>query len=177
MRTTLMRSATWDAKLGPMRRLDVRNGGYAIASWRTRRMLVAVEAIVGVGALYGGFELLRDAEGFGAKRAWLAGSVFPDYTVPGLVLIVVIGGGMLTAAVLTAFAGRYAAVSALTMGVVLLCWGTVETLTLGLVGGAQLTLLSSFVVAPGVALTLIGARGLRGARRLRGRAPLSSRQG
>jgi hypothetical protein len=156
-----------------MRRLDDRNRVSGIATWRTRRLLVAVESIVGLGALYGGVELLRDAEGFGARRAWLAGSVFSDYTIPGLVLAVVIGGGMLAAAVITALAGRYAAVSALAMGLLVLCWGTVETLTLGLVGGAQLTLLSTFVVAPGVALTLIGARGVRRSRR-RGRGQLGS---
>jgi hypothetical protein len=160
-----------------MRGLDDRNHLHGIASWRTRRLLVAVEAIVGLGALYGGVELLRDAEGFGAKRAWLAGSVFPDYTIPGLVLAIVIGGGMLSAAAITAFAARYAAESALAMGFVILCWGTVETLTLGLVGGAQLALLSAFVVAPGVALTLIGVRGVRRSRaRGRGRAPASRRR-
>jgi hypothetical protein len=92
-----------------MRPLDDRNRVRAIASWRTRRLLVAIESIVGLGALYGGVELLRDAEGFGARRAWLAASGLPDYTIPGLVLAVVIGGGMLTAAAITAFAGRYAA--------------------------------------------------------------------
>jgi hypothetical protein len=86
-----------------MRRLDDRNHARGIASWRTRRLLVAVESIVGLGALYGGFELLHDAEGFGVKRAWLAGSVFSDYTIPGLVLAVVLGGGMLAAAAITAF--------------------------------------------------------------------------
>ena len=109
-------------------------------------------------ALYGGYGLLHDAEGFGAKQAWLEGSVFPDYTVPGVVLAVVIGGGMLAAAAITAFAGRHASVAALVMGIVILGWGVVETLTLGLVGGAQIALLWAFVVAPGVALTLIGAR-------------------
>jgi len=123
-----------------------------------------MEAIVGLGALYGGFELLHDAEGFGVKRAWLAGSVFPDYTIPGLVLAVVVGGGMLAAAAVTIFEGRHTAAAALAMGFVLLCWGIVETVTLGLVGGAQIALLSAFVVAPGVALTLLGARALRTSR-------------
>jgi hypothetical protein len=130
-------------------------------SRRTRQVLVTIETIVGLGALYGGIGLLRDADGFGAKRAWLDGSVFPDYTVPGLVLAVVIGGGMLAAAAITATASRSSAPWALAMGLVLLSFGTVETLTLGYVGGAQVALLAAFVVAPGVALSVVGARGLR----------------
>ena len=135
--------------------------GHVIPSLRTRRLVAGIEAIVGLGALYGGFELLHDAEGFGVKRAWLAGSVFPDYTIPGLVLAVVVGGGMFVAAALTLVGGRHTATAALAMGLVLLCWGIVETVTLGPVGGAQIALLSAFVVAPGVALTLFGARVFR----------------
>lgn len=131
---------------------------HVIPNMRTRRLVAGIEATVGLGALYGGVELVHDAEGFGAKRAWLAGSVFPDYTIPGFVLAIVIGGGMLVAAALTLVGGRYTAAAALAMGLVLLCWGTVETVTLGLVGGAQIALLSAFVVAPGIALTLFGAR-------------------
>ena len=47
------------------------------------------------------------------------------------------------------------------MGVVLLLWGLVETVTLGWLGGAQLVLLTAFVVVPGIALTVTGGRALR----------------
>ena len=47
------------------------------------------------------------------------------------------------------------------MGVVLLLWGLVETVTLGWLGGAQLVLLTAFVVLPGIALTVTGGRALR----------------
>lgn len=127
-------------------------------------MLACIEVLVGIGAVYGGVELLRDADGFGVEQSWLAGSVFPDYTIPGLVLAIVIGGGMLGAAATTLRAPRHTTTAALAAGVVLLCWGTVETITLGLVGGAQIALLSAFVVAPGVALTLFGVRAIRSAR-------------
>jgi hypothetical protein len=138
--------------------------GHVIPNLRTRRLVAGIEAIVGLGALYGGIELLHDAQGFGVKRAWLAGSVFPDYTIPGLVLAIIVGGGMFVAAALTLVGGRHTTAAALAMGLVLLCWGMVETVTLGLVGGAQIALLSAFVVAPGVALTLFGARVFRTSR-------------
>ena len=60
------------------------------------------------------------------------------------------------------FAERYAAPrAALRMGAVLLLWGLVETVTLGWLGGAQLVLLTTFVVVPGIALTVTGGRALR----------------
>ena len=103
--------------------------------------MAAIELIVGLGALYGGYGLLTDPEGMGAKQSWLDGSVFPDFTIPGLFLLIVIGGGMLVAAAAAMFSERYAAAAAATMGAVLLLWGLVETVTLGWLGGAQLVLL------------------------------------
>ena len=47
------------------------------------------------------------------------------------------------------------------MGAVLLLWGLVETVTLGWLGGAQLALLTTFVVVPGIVLTVTGGRALR----------------
>ena len=75
-------------------------------------VVAAIEFVIGMAAVFGGYGLLSDAEGLGAKQAWLDGTIFPDYTVPGLFLLVVIGGGMLCAAVLTVVAERYARVAA-----------------------------------------------------------------
>jgi hypothetical protein len=61
---------------------------------RRRWTIAAFDAWVGVGALFGGYGL-ADAEDLGVKDAWLEGTPFPGYRVPGLVLLVVIGGGML----------------------------------------------------------------------------------
>ena len=124
-----------------------------------RRTVAAVELIVGLGALYGGIGLL-DPEGMGARQAWLDGSIFSGFTIPGLFLLVVIGGGMLLAAAMATFTARYGALAALIMGSLLLTWGLVETITLGWLGGAQLVLLGVFVVAPGIALTVVGGRAL-----------------
>ena len=111
------------------------------------------------GAIYGGIGLLADPEGLGARRQWLEGSPFHDFTVPGIVLLVVIGGGMLVAA-MCALADSHAAAGAAGMGCVLLVWGVVETLTLGLLGGAQLVLLALFVVLPGLCMLGLGGAAL-----------------
>jgi hypothetical protein len=123
--------------------------------------VAAIEAIVGAGGIFGGYSLLSDAEGLGARQSWLAGSPFPDYTIPGLVLLVVIGGGMLAASAVTLLARRHASVAALCMAPTLILWGAVETLTIGWRGMAQLGLVAAFVAVPALALALYGARALR----------------
>ena len=115
-------------------------------------MIAGVELVVGLGAVFGGYSLLSDAEGLGAKQAWLEGSVFPDYTVPGVVLLVVVGGGMLTAAAVTLFAPVYSRLAAGAMAVTLVVWGVVETVTLGWRGTQQLVLVAAFVVVPALVL-------------------------
>ena len=112
-----------------------------------------------MGAVFGGYGLLSDAEGLGAKQAWLDGSVFPDYTVPGLFLLIVIGGGMLSAAAITVFALRRARIAAGVMATVLALWGVTETVTIGWRGWQQIVLVGAFVVAPAVILALFAARG------------------
>ena len=65
---------------------------------RVRLALVVLELFVALGAVAGGIALLRGTFTRGIPVAWLAGTPFSDYTVPGLVLAVVIGGGMILAA-------------------------------------------------------------------------------
>ena len=129
---------------------------------RARWGIAGVEIVVGVGAVFGGYSLLSDAEGLGAKQAWLEGSVFPDYTVPGVFLLVVIGGGMLAASGVTILAPAYAAWAAGMMAAVLAAWGLIETLTIGWRGMLQLVLVGAFVAAPAL---LLGAFSVRSRRR------------
>jgi hypothetical protein len=129
---------------------------------QTRWGIATVEIVVGVGAVYGGYSLLSDAEGLGAKQAWLEGSVFPDYTVPGLFLLVVIGGGMLAAATVTILAPAYAARAAGITAAVLVAWGSIETVTVGWRGMPQLVLVGAFVAAPALLLGVFSTRSLRG---------------
>jgi hypothetical protein len=106
-----------------------------------RRLVAACQAFIGVSALGGGYAVLGDAEGMGLSPEWLAGSPFADYRVPGLFLMVVLGVGMLAAAVLTLRGHRLWPAVALAMGVVLGAWLAVETAIIGLRGGPQVVLL------------------------------------
>jgi len=129
---------------------------------RTRTATIAVASLVGVGALYGGWGLLTDAERLGARKSWLDGSPFPNFIIPGLVLGIVIGGGMLATAAMAARRSRLAGVAAFVMGATLLAWGLTETLTIGYRGAAQVVLITFFVLGPALLLLGVGWRaGLR----------------
>ena len=128
--------------------------------FRERLLLAAVELFLGVGALYGGIELLTDAVGFGLKEAWLDGTPFPDYMIPALFLLVVIGGGMLAAAAIALAGSKRAAAAALGMGVVVLAFLVIETVSIGYHGATQLPLLVTTAVAA-AALVIFGARAIR----------------
>lgn len=138
---------------------------------RLRIAVAATACCVGVGAVFGGYGLLSDAEGLGARRVWLAGSPFHDYTVPGVVLLGVIGGGMLLTAALILARRRIAGHAAVVMAGALSGWGAVETAVIGYRGWPQLLLLGLFVIAPAALLSLFA---VRSARRPRQRTSVSA---
>ena len=123
-----------------------------------RWSVAGLAGVVGVGALYGGVGLLVDAEALGAEPSWLEGTPFPDYRLPGVVLLVVIGGGMLATAFASLRRSRFTGLAALVMGFTLLVWGDFETVTIGYQGAGQLVLLGLFVVGPALPLIAIGRR-------------------
>ena len=122
--------------------------------------VAAVEIVVGVGAVFGGYSLLTDAKGLGAKQAWLDEVSFPT-TLSGMVLLVVVGGGMLAAAMVTILAPRYAARAAGAMAAVLVAWGSIETVTIGWRGMSQVVLLGVFAAAPAFLLGVFSVRSRR----------------
>ena len=69
-----------------------------IRGWR-RATLVALDGLLAVSAIGGGLALLSHWIEFPAE--WLDGSPFSDYTVPGLALTLLVGGGAFAAAVAT----------------------------------------------------------------------------
>ncbi len=123
-----------------------------------RIALVVVELIVALGAVYGGVMLLADADRLGADPVWLEGSVFSDFTVPGLFLLLVVGGGMLAAATAAALRPSLAGLLAELMALVLIVWGFVETITIGWQGTGQLVLVAMFVVLPSLLMLVLGSR-------------------
>ena len=129
------------------------------ARWRPTRAeaakLATLEMLMAAGALYGGRELIHDAAGFGVRDEWLRFGIFSGYTIPGVILIVAVGGTMLVAAAL-AVARRPAAFPAASIaGGTLLVFLAVETVLLGYHGAQQLWLLI-VCGATGAALVVLG---------------------
>ncbi len=91
-----------------------------------RVVVLGLEAAVGVGALYGGVSLLTDT--WQLPSEWLAALPFEGWTVPGLLLIVLIGVPGLVGAALEASARRWVVPWSLAYGVGLMAWIGVQVL-------------------------------------------------
>lgn len=101
----------------------------------TRRLLGSLLMFGALNAAAGGVYGVTGAEA--VPPEWLAGSPFTSYLVPGLVLLVVVGGTLLYAAIgvfRKAPDGRGRAVAA---GVILLGWIVVQVAIIGYVSWLQ----------------------------------------
>ena len=88
-------------------------------------------------AFGGGYYGLSGAPG--VPTEWLEGSPFPDYFVPGLILLVVVGGSLLVAAIAVLAAWRIARVAAFAAGLVVLAWLVAQMAIIGYVSWMQPT--------------------------------------
>ena len=59
---------------------------------------IALTGFIGLTAIAGGVAILAGAEDF--PMEWLEGSIFEDYTIPALILSIVVGGSALVATIL-----------------------------------------------------------------------------
>ncbi len=95
--------------------------------------LIAVEVFTGLGALAGGVSLMVCPDGavLHMPTTYLAGSPFADYFVPGLLLALVVGGGMLGAALVLLQRPTYASETAIVSGGALVIFEIVEYSIIG----------------------------------------------
>ena len=90
-----------------------------------RIAIVLVSAAVGLQAIIPGWQIMTDGSVYGFKlpTSWLSGAwPFADFTVAGLILLVVVGGGSLVTACIAAFREKAGSMAALLMGFVLIGW-------------------------------------------------------
>jgi hypothetical protein len=110
-----------------------------------RWILGALLAFGALNAFAGGYYGLSGARG--VPLSWLEGSIFADYSIPSLVLFVIVGGSLLAAA--TAVLARLALARflAVTAGLVLVTWIAAQLFIIGYVSWMQpVTLLAGLVV-------------------------------
>lgn len=97
-------------------------------------LMGVLQAFIGLTAILGGFELVSDPSGAKSKLPlqWLSGSPFPDYFIPGVILLTVVGVGSTIAAAVTFFRSRYAGDVAVALATSLIIYMTVEIWFVGL---------------------------------------------
>jgi len=115
-----------------------------------RYSLGALLAFGALNAFGGGYYGLSGASG--VPTEWLEGSPFPDYFVPSLILLVVVGGSLLMAAIAVVAGLRIARLSASAAGLVLLGWLVAQLAIIGYVSWMQPT-----TAIAGVLVLLLGS--------------------
>ena len=90
--------------------------------------LGSLQAFIGLGALAGGFGLVRDPSGsaLGVPLSLLEGSPFPDFLIPGIFLLAVNGVGSMIGAGLSFTRRRYAQEIAIVLGAILVAWIVIQ---------------------------------------------------
>ena len=99
-----------------------------MGSGRIRFALFVVDLSAAVSAIVGGIAVAANLDSF--PRAWLDGSPFSDYFVPGAILAVVVGGSAAIAAAGTARGPRLGVPASIVAGLVLMGWIVGELLVL-----------------------------------------------
>ncbi len=107
-----------------------------------RIALFVIEAFIGVTAIQGGIDLLRGTFDQVLRVAWLAGTPFSDYTIPGLVLLMVVGGSALFSAATVFIDREWAVLVSVLAGLLMVGFEVVEVVSLdSKVGNALPTVL------------------------------------
>jgi len=90
--------------------------------------LGSLQAFIGLGALGGGFMLVKDPSGsaLGLPMSFLEGSPFSDFLIPGIFLLAVNGLGSMIGAGLTYARRRYAEEIAIVLGTILVTWIVIQ---------------------------------------------------
>ena len=86
--------------------------------------LGSLQAFIGIGAMGGGFMLVKDPSGsaLGVPLSLLEGSPFPNFLIPGIFLLAVNGVGSMIGAGLSFTRRRYAQEIAIVLGAILVAW-------------------------------------------------------
>ena len=126
---------------------------------RVAKGALALEVVLGIGALGGGLILMVAPRGeiLPLPLSALAGSPFDTYFVPGLILFGVLGLGPLVAAVFTWMRQPLAPVAAFIVGAGLLIWVAVE---IAIIGYSNEPPLQAIYGILGVAILLVAIRWL-----------------
>lgn len=139
----------------------------AVLVWRTplqhkgiRIALFVIEAVIGLSAIQGGIALLQGAFDQVLSVGWLAGTPFGDYTIPGLALVIVVGGSALLAAATVFIEREWAVLVSALAGLMMVGYEVVEVVCLdSKVGDALPTVLGLQLLYFVLGLAVFGLAG------------------
>lgn len=114
-----------------------------------RTWLITLDAFLGVTAVLGGLYLVTGW--YAPPLAMLAGSPFASYIIPGLALVMLVGGGSVLAAMLVARRAGWGVAASAAAGVMMLVFEAVELVVIGF------TWLLAFYVAVGLLILVLAA--------------------
>jgi hypothetical protein len=97
-----------------------------MSKWKTRIALPVLDSVLAVSAIVSAFTVIP-----GLPREWIAGSIFPDYTMPALALGVLVGGSALGAAMAVIFRPVLGAAAAMVSAAMIIGFELVEIAAVG----------------------------------------------
>ncbi|MGA8416065.1 MAG: hypothetical protein WB808_05525 [Candidatus Dormiibacterota bacterium] len=114
----------------------------------TRVTIMVIEGLVGIAALVAGLLFIARTDGslLGMTKGTLSQAGFSDYLVPGILLVVMVGGGTLIAAVAVGLRTRNAAEMVLASGAMLVLFEGVEQALIGFSPQQSLIVLAGLVL-------------------------------
>ncbi len=95
---------------------------------KTRITIGIIAGFIALTAIGGGIAILTGIDPFPPE--WLVGTPFPDYTIPALLLSVVVGGSALIAAIAIFMRGNKGLMAAMLAGAIMMGYIIVEVLIL-----------------------------------------------
>jgi hypothetical protein len=104
-----------------LRVLEIQGGNYMRGN-TVRVALVASDVFTAMTAVGGGIALVVGLEGDRFPLAWLAGTPFSSYVIPGLILAVAVGGSAAVAAAATLRSLPAGAIASVAAGTIMLGW-------------------------------------------------------
>ncbi len=95
-------------------------------------LLGLLQVFIAIGALPAGYAFITDPTGAALDMplSQLAGSIFPNYLIPGLFLFAVNGLGSLAGAWLSFRKNRYAGPAAMALGLMLVAWIVIQVIVI-----------------------------------------------
>jgi hypothetical protein len=119
-----------------------------------RNLLIVLDAFLAVTAVAGGIGLLAGANT--PALEWLEGSLFRTYTIPGLALLVIVGGCALAATALMLRRHPWGALTSGLAGMMIMSFEIVEVLVIGSPPGIA-RILQVFYFALGLLSVVVAA--------------------